>query len=225
MEKRLRFRFSKTGVLKYLSHLDMINMITRAMRRAKIPARYTEGFNPKPRITFGPPIPLGTESQAEYADVDIIGNTSPQDFISAMNSRLEGKITISCAHDLPAGVKSIMSQVDIAEYEITIGGDTAGEKNRGLIDKILADFNMQDSVYGIEVVEDGNNPEDIPVVVYGFTGTAKGRNEKVFKLRDFLQGLKSILASGNMDIKGVLKKELFVLKGGKKLTPFEVLRF
>jgi radical SAM-linked protein len=65
MEKRLRFKFAKAGVLKYLSHLDMINIIIRAIRRSSILAKYTEGFNPKPKITFGPPIPLGIESQAE----------------------------------------------------------------------------------------------------------------------------------------------------------------
>ena len=93
------------------------------MRRAKISAKYTEGFNPKPRITFGPPIPLGIESEAEYADVNILDDISPEDFVSAMNNELEGKIIISGARDLPAGVKSLMSQVDIAEYEIIIDGD------------------------------------------------------------------------------------------------------
>ena len=114
MEKRLRFKFAKTGVLKYLSHLDIINIIVRAVRRARISAKYTEGFNPKPRITFGPPIPLGIESQAEYADISIMGDISPDDFISTMNDKLEEKIIISAARDLPPGVKSLMSQVDIA---------------------------------------------------------------------------------------------------------------
>ena len=43
----------------------------RALRRAGIRVKYTEGFNPKPKITFGPPIPLGVESAAEYADVTL----------------------------------------------------------------------------------------------------------------------------------------------------------
>jgi hypothetical protein len=223
MEKRLRFKFAKTGVLKYLSHLDIINIIIRAMRRARILAKYTEGFNPKPKITFGPPIPLGIESQAEYGDLSIIGDISPEDFISAMNEKLEDKIIISDAQDLPPGVKSLMGQVDIAEYEITIGGNSKGEKIQELAERVVADLNMQDPVYEMGIVEGGNDPEDTVFIVYGFTRTAKERNEKVFKLRDFMQGLKSVLKSNNLDIKRILKKELYVLKDEKKLTPFEVL--
>ena len=224
MEKRLRFKFAKTGVLKYLSHLDIINIIVRAMRRARILAKYTEGFNPKPKITFGPPIPLGIESQAEYADVSILGDISPEDLISAMNEKLEGKIIISGAQDLPHGVKSLMGQVDIAEYEITIGGDIAGKKIQGLTERVVSDLDMQDPVHEIDTVKSSNDSEDILLMVYGFTRTAKDRNEKVFKLRDFLQGLKNVLISNNMGIKRVLKKELYVLRDGKKLNPFEVLR-
>jgi hypothetical protein len=225
MEKRLRFKFAKKGVLKYLSHLDMINIIIRAMRRARILAKYTEGFNPKPKITFGPPIPLGIESQAEYADVSIINDLSPDDFIYAMNEKLEDKIIVSGAQDLPASVKSLMGQVDIAEYEIIIKGNKSSGKIQELAEKVVADLDMLDPVYEMGIVECSNNPEDILLKTYGFTRTAKDRNEKVFKLRDFLQGLKSSLTSRNMDINGVLKKELYILKDDKKLTPFEVLRF
>ncbi len=225
MEKKIRFKFSKTGVLKYLSHLDIINIILRAMRRAGIPAKYTEGFNPKPRVTFGPPIPLGVESQAEYADISIIGDISPQDFISAMNEKLEGKIIISDARDLPAaGIKSLMGQVDIAEYGIIVGGSNAPGKVRELAEGLVSELDMQDPVYGIEAVYTGDSPEDILLLVYGYTRTAKDRNEKVFKLRDFLQGLESALKSNDLDIKRVLKKELYILKDDKKLDPFEVLR-
>jgi radical SAM-linked protein len=224
MEKRLRFKFAKTGMLKYLSHLDIINIIIRAMRRARILAKYTEGFNPKPKITFGPPIPLGVESQAEYADVIIIDDISPEDFISAMNEKLEDKIIISDAQDLPPGVKSLMGQLDIAEYEIIIGGNGKGEKIHELAKRVVVDLNMQDPVYEMGIVKGGNDPEDILLIVYGFTRTAKDRNAKVFKLRDFMKGLTSVLKSKNLYIKRILKKELYVLKDGKKLTPFEVLK-
>jgi radical SAM-linked protein len=224
MEKRLRFKFAKTGVLKYLSHLDIINIIIRAVRRARILAKYTEGFNPKPKITFGPPIPLGVESQAEYADVSIMGDISPEDFISAMNEKLEDKIIISDAQDLPPGVKSLMGQVDIAEYEVIIGGNGKGIKIHELAKMVLVDLNMQDPVYEMGTLEGGNDPGDIILIIYGYTRTAKDRNEKVFKLRDFMQGLTSVLKSNNLYVKRILKKELYVLKDGKKLTPFEVLK-
>jgi hypothetical protein len=142
-----------------------------------------------------------------------------------MNEKLEGKIIVGGAQDLPAGVKSLMGQVDIAEYEIIIKGNKSVGKIQELADKVVADLDMLDPVYEMGIVKGSGNPEDILLKLYGFTRTTKDRNEKVFKLRDFLQGLKSSLISRNMDIKSVLKKELYILKDGKKLTPFEVLRF
>ena len=84
---------------------------------------------------------------------------------------------------------------------------------------------MQDPVYEIGEIEEESDPGVIMLRIYGYTRTAKDRNEKVFKLRDFLEGLKNTLTSNNMNIKGIIKKELYILKDGKKLTPFEVLRF
>ena len=52
-ETLFRFKFSKTGEYKYFSHLDIISIITRALRRARIRVKYSEGFNPRPKINFG----------------------------------------------------------------------------------------------------------------------------------------------------------------------------
>jgi radical SAM-linked protein len=224
MEKKLRFRFSKTGMLKYLSHLDMINMIIRAMRRAGIKVKYSAGFNPRPVITFGPPIPLGAESEAEYADVTLTENISPDDFVSVMNLKLEQKIIISGARDIPAGVKSLMSQADIAEYEICLAGDRTGGRLRELADRVMRDPGMKDSVYQASAGGEKGQEED-RIIICGYTKTAKGRNDRVFKLRDLLEALDRALSGTDISIERVLRKQLFILKDGQKLTPFEVLRF
>jgi radical SAM-linked protein len=224
MEKKLRFRFSKTGMLKYLSHLDMINVIIRAMRRAGIRVKYSAGFNPRPLINFGPPIPLGAESEAEYADVTLLEYISPEDFVSVMNLKLEGKIIISGAMEMPAGVKSLMSQADIAEYEICLAGDRTAGSLRELVNRVLQDPGMQDSVYQAAAGGDEGQKED-RIMIYGYTKTAKNRNDRVFKLRDLLEALKRAFSGTDISIKRVLRKQLFILKDGEKLTPFEVLRF
>ncbi len=65
----MRAEFSKTGELKYLSHLELSRLIERALRRANIPFSYTEGFHPTPRISFGPALPVGVEGLREYFDM------------------------------------------------------------------------------------------------------------------------------------------------------------
>lgn len=221
MEKKLRFRFSKEGMLRYLSHLDMVNIIIRAMRRAGIKAAYSKGFNPRPRITFGPPIPLGVESQAEYADVSLEEEISPDGFTSMMNCQLEGKVTISRAGVIPEEAKSLMSQVDIAEFEIILAGAGAGGRLEEQACRALQDPVLEDSIYEKEVESNGERG-NMKIIIYGYTKTAKGRNEKVFKLRDFLDSLKSRLEVEGACLKKVVKKQLFILKDDKKLTPFEV---
>lgn len=67
----VRLIFSKTGKLKFISHLDLIRTMKSALLRAGIPVWYTEGFNPHPKMVFALPLSLGTESLCEYMDFKI----------------------------------------------------------------------------------------------------------------------------------------------------------
>ncbi len=67
--RSLRIRFDKTGSIKYISHLDLMRLFTRAMRRAEIPLWFTEGFNPRPYLQFALPLSLGMQSVCETVDI------------------------------------------------------------------------------------------------------------------------------------------------------------
>ena len=67
----VRIRFTKTGRMIYVSHLDVNRLMTRAVRRAELPMWYTEGFNPHPYIAFALPLSLGQSSECEYMDIRI----------------------------------------------------------------------------------------------------------------------------------------------------------
>ena len=67
--REVRLRFSKTGRLKYISHLDINRAMSRALKRAGIPLWYTEGFNPHPYMSFSLPLSLGVESLCESVDL------------------------------------------------------------------------------------------------------------------------------------------------------------
>jgi radical SAM-linked protein len=224
MDKRFRFKFTKRGEHKYLSHLDIINIILRALRRAGIKIKYSEGFNPKPRITFSPPIPLGIKSLAEYADVTVTHKMKEKEFLSALNRQLEGRITISDAREVPPGVKNLMSQVDIAEYLVRITGSGAeGKPAREYAEKCLKDLKMTDAMHSIENIKPMGDKKHILLRLYTYVRTLTGRNEKVFKLKDFLGCFRDVLAKQKMKIDSLVKEELFILEDDKKLTPFEVL--
>ncbi len=63
--------YARSGKICYLGHLDILQLIFRTLRRAKITTNFSKGFNPSPKISFGPALSVGTESQAEYFIMDL----------------------------------------------------------------------------------------------------------------------------------------------------------
>ena len=65
----LRLHFKKVGRLQYVSHLDLVRTMHKVIVRAGLPLKYTEGFNPKPKMVFAAPLSVGTESVVEFVDI------------------------------------------------------------------------------------------------------------------------------------------------------------
>lgn len=68
---RLRVRYSKLGKVRFVSHRDGARLWERALRRVGLPVAFTEGFTPRPKLSFGLALPTGAESLAEYIDIDL----------------------------------------------------------------------------------------------------------------------------------------------------------
>lgn len=68
----IRFKFKKKDGLKYIAHLDLQRTVARIIKRSRIPIRYTEGFNPHPKMVFALPLSVGSESECELLDVYMI---------------------------------------------------------------------------------------------------------------------------------------------------------
>lgn len=92
--REVRLRFSKTGRLKYISHLDINRAMGRAFKRAEIPLWYTEGFNPHPYMSFSLPLSLGVESLCESVDIRLVDNITNEEIKSRMNAVLPADLKI-----------------------------------------------------------------------------------------------------------------------------------
>lgn len=97
--REVRLRFSKTGRLKYISHLDINRAMSRALKRAQIPLWYTEGFNPHPYMSFSLPLSLGVESLCEGVDLRIIGDITNDEIKNRLNNVLPQDIKIVDVYD------------------------------------------------------------------------------------------------------------------------------
>ncbi|MDZ7370094.1 MAG: TIGR03960 family B12-binding radical SAM protein [candidate division KSB1 bacterium] len=88
-----RLRYSRDEELRWLSHLDMMRLIEMALRRSKLPVVFTQGFNPHPKLAYGPPLPTGLTSEAEYLDIAFTGSEET-DFINALSPFLPNGMRI-----------------------------------------------------------------------------------------------------------------------------------
>ncbi len=114
---KTRLKFSKMGMGKYISHLDLLRTFTRAIQRSGLPVRYSQGFNPHQLITFSLPLALGTTSETEFVDIDFEEGTDHRLIIEALNRCLPPDIKILSASEPQIKAKDIVS----ASYVVKLG--------------------------------------------------------------------------------------------------------
>lgn len=100
---KINFTFSKKGLMKYISHLDLMRLFTRAMRRADLPLKMTEGFSPHPKFSIQRALKLGLESESEEASVLLTELVGPGEFRERLQKQLPEGIEIKSVSPLPVG--------------------------------------------------------------------------------------------------------------------------
>ncbi len=134
---KITCKFSKTGNLKYISHLDVLRFIQRAVKRAGIEAKYSEGFNPHMKTSFGFPLSLGTESIGEYFELELDEKISPQEFMDKMNGVMPKEMQMLKAGYLEES-QSLMARCSYAEYIIGIESNSLDmDKLNALMNEML----------------------------------------------------------------------------------------
>jgi radical SAM family uncharacterized protein/radical SAM-linked protein len=113
---RVRAEFSKTGMLRYLSHLELITAFTRALRRAGVPLEITKGFHPKPNISFGPPLNVGISGASEYFDMEVLAPFDVQLYRTLINGTLPEGLRIKDLSIIQAAEPSLTAFVSRYHY-------------------------------------------------------------------------------------------------------------
>ena len=94
---KINFVFTKTGLIKYISHLDLMRLFQRAMRRASLPMKMTEGFSPHPKFSIKRALKLGLESDNEEATVALKELINYEEFRKRLQAQLPEGIEIKYA--------------------------------------------------------------------------------------------------------------------------------
>ncbi|BDV41376.1 B12-binding protein [Geotalea uraniireducens] len=121
----IRLRYTKTGRMRFLSHLEMIGLFTRAVHRARLPIRFSQGFHPHPKFSFATALSVGIESMAEYMDMEVAPGLEPAELRSRLNAALPAGICVTEATELPPGSPSLSVIIDKTRYRVTLPTGTA----------------------------------------------------------------------------------------------------
>jgi len=91
---KIDFTFSKKGAMKYISHLDLMRLFTRAMRRSGLPLKMTQGFNPHPKLSLKRALKLGVDSENEEASILLRAIVNTAEFKEKLQSQLPEGIEV-----------------------------------------------------------------------------------------------------------------------------------
>jgi radical SAM-linked protein len=173
-------RFSKTDPVRFVSHLDVVRLLGRSLRRASVGVAYSTGYSRHPKLSFGPPLPVGMVGRDEYFDVELT-EERPGDFVNLLNSHLPDGIRILDAVPIVTKVQSLMSLIDHADYRLSFPpharrllGDPEPSSFRSSLEESIRHFFSHDRAYVIQRGPDGERPVEITTGVRRLVAESDG---------------------------------------------------
>ena len=227
----IRIEFTKEGNAKYISHLDLIRAIQRAVRRADVPVEYSKGYNPHSKIAYGPALAVGISSSAEYMDVNLKNSMEETELVERLNASLPPGIRAVAAKYLPDGAPSLNAVIDAAAYRIT---GWPAVWTQGLEQK-LRDFFEKESIFIERTDKKGRKKQvnikpmiaeiqrvlvtDGGLLLDVILDTGSRSN---LKPSDLVEALERDAGTHLQDV-CIHRKGLLIKRGGRYLSPLEVM--
>lgn len=190
---KLRIKYTKTGVLRFIGHLDVMRFFQKAIRRAKLSVAYTKGFSPHQIISFAAPMPLGMTSEGEYFDGEFDLVTSTEDMMKCLNETMPEEIQVLDIVELSDDAKPSMAIVTASDYYIYLNDEAVSDVFKKLTPK-LSDFYNENKIEILKKTKSKEVMTDIKPLIYD--------------IKPYKDGIYMLLASGSRDN---LKPELVIL--------------
>ncbi len=162
---KLRLKFSKHGPIRFLGHLDVMRYVQKAIRRAEIDIKYSEGYSPHQILSFAQPLSVGSTTDGDYMDMTVLSLESPEAVMNALNGAMNEGIEILAITELPEKCENAMTSVAAAEYVISFREGKAPAFN-------LADtfdsFMEQSEIPAVKKTKNGEKTIDIKPLIYKY---------------------------------------------------------
>jgi radical SAM family uncharacterized protein/radical SAM-linked protein len=128
LRSHVRVRYAKQGRLVALSHLELMHTLLRAIRRAGLPVAFSQGYHPKPRVSFGPALPVGIESLCEHLDLELSGPSDAREVGERLGRELPQGLTVMSAEPIDRRTLSISEAQRSVHYRAEFPGDIWDEE-------------------------------------------------------------------------------------------------
>ena len=152
---KLRIKFSKRGVIKYIGHLDLMRYFQKACRRTDIRVVYSKGFSPHMIMSFAAPLGVGLESFGEYFDVEVEDDENVDTITQRLNDTMADGIEILGTTKLPDNSKNAMASVSHAAYSVEFADENP------ITESTLAKFDSAQEIIFVKTTKTGEHPFNI----------------------------------------------------------------
>ena len=160
---KLRVKFRKFGAVRYIGHLDVMRFFQKAIRRAGIDVRYTEGFSPHQVMTFAAPLGVGLESNGEYMDIEVLSMESTAWVKDALNHASVPGIEVIDVKLLPDSAGNAMASVYSAEYTVRF---REGRRPDVDFEQVLDAFLRREEILITKVTKKGTRAVNLKPGIY-----------------------------------------------------------
>jgi len=220
---KIRIKFKKSSDFKYISHLEMSRLFIMAARRAKINLKYSEGFNPNPKINFSFPVPVGLESLGEYADIELNEYIDSGKFKVLMNSELVSDMQIIDSVNIKDKALSLMDDIQLIQYcfffKIPLENFYLQPAEK-FSETILEGYENNNSIFSASSCFE-HSSDIVNLSLFGYTKHSK--DNIIFKFNDFLKYLYFLSNNMKIILEKYLKMDSYVRREGSIISPLHVV--
>jgi radical SAM-linked protein len=143
---RARVMYSKVEGARFLGAKEVATMFSRAVRRARLPIAYSQGFHPLPRLSFGPALPMGVESEEEFIDLELNEHLSAAEIGVRLNAELPRGFSVQRAEAIDLRIPSIDASIRAFRYVIALDSLPAYKRELTFLTEALTAYHTAASV-------------------------------------------------------------------------------
>jgi radical SAM-linked protein len=144
----VRLRYRKGKSVRFISHLDTARALRRALNRAGVAVAFSQGFSPRPKISFGPPLAVGHLSETEYVDIALAEPMVAEQLTEKLNATLPAGMEIVWAGKVPTGSPSVSAAITELEYTVVLQWNDipGGEEGLGNLQHALERYGAAETL-------------------------------------------------------------------------------